>query len=134
MINIRMIYPLLAFKEKDKHIYCFRKNIGIASVGGEKFYKGLTIIDAQGMVYELKRSKIKGKAKFVFWLKYFQPMVELDLEFEKMGNLTLDELKEKIYTHIKSSPRIWHSLGPVNIIVEEIKKKTEFKDLIEIFE
>lgn len=127
-------YPLIAFKEGDKNIYASKSNFGIVPKGGDKFYKNLTVIDSAGKIYRLKSSRVKGAAPLMISLKFFQKMLEMELEFEELGVITLAELKAKIMDHVAKNSKHWLVLDTTEGIQEKIEAAPTFKDLILIFQ
>ena len=126
-------YPLLIFKKQDKNIYATKKDFGIVSKGGEKFYKDITIIDSTGDAYELEKATIKGKAKWYVSLRYFQPMWELDFVLRKESTYNLSDVKKQIIDHIRKNPKHWLTLDGVERIEEKMEEARTFEDLIMIF-
>jgi hypothetical protein len=133
MINVQLNLPAIGFKDNDKNIYVFDKTIGIISKGGQNFYKNLTIIDSKGSCYRLSNAKIKGNANFILSLRYFQPMKEMSLEFDKQDSFNLSSLQDKIFAHVSSNAKHWLVLDTLQGIKSQIYSAQSFEELIMIF-
>ena len=135
MISKDIKYPILTMRDGDKNIYSTPKNFDIASVGGEKFYKKLnTVIDSQGNVFRLKSYKVKGNAKLIYCLMYFQRMIEVDVQFEDLvEKVTLLELKDKIFANVSSNSKHWLVLDTLEGMKSRIYNSGSFEELIRIF-
>jgi predicted DNA binding protein len=135
MISKNLKYPIVTMRDGDKNIYSTLKNFDLASVGGEKFYKKLnTIVDSDGNVFRLKSYKVKGNAKFIHWLMYFQRMIEVDLLFEdSVEKITLQGLQDKIFAHVSSNAKHWLVLDTLQGIKSQIYSAQSFEELIMIF-
>lgn len=129
-----MKYPLLILKKGDDNIYALKKMFGIVSVGGENFYKNITVIDSDGNRFEVVKVEIEGVAKFKYCLMYFQKMLNLNITFKQdIGRIELNELKEMLKDKISKKPKKWLNIGTVNRIHDFIDKKENFKELISMF-
>jgi hypothetical protein len=134
MNNLKIVYPIMIIKENDSNLYALSKDLGLISKGGESFYKGkIKIIDKLGKLHELLSVKKTVKAKFIDSVRYFQPMHQMNLELNQIGQLTLNELKEIIIDHIRIKPKHWQLLGTIEMITEQVKETKEIPELIEMF-
>lgn len=134
MIESDIKYPILLIRNGDKNLYGMNKGLGLVSRGGDKFYEGsIQIIDKEGNVFKLKSILNINKAKLKDSIRHLQPMKLLSFDFEKAGQINLDELKSEIKEHIKQSPKHWLSLGTVETIEELINEKKTFSQLINLF-
>jgi hypothetical protein len=135
MTNKTLSYPILTLRDGDKNIYCTLGNFDIASVGGEKFYKKVnSVIDSDGKEYCLKSFKVKGNAKFIHWIRYFQKMIEIDLHFEdKVDKISLGQLKDRIFDQVTKDQKHWLVLDTLEGMKSRIYSAGSFEELIRIF-
>ena len=124
----------MGFKEKDAHIHAFKKKtFGMVSKGTGNFYKGLMLIDCSGNMYKVTNASLKGPAPLFISLRFLQPMNELNIQMEPTGNITLDELKQKVFQHIKNHPRTFEPLYNGEPWSKRIDAFNSFKELIDLF-
>lgn len=129
-----MKYPLLILKKGDDNIYAIKKMFGIVSVGGEKFYKNIIVIDTEGNLFEVSDVEIKGSAHFKYSIMYFQKMLKLNISFsKKIRKIELDEFKEMLKEKILKKPNKWLYMGTIESICKNIDRKNDFKGLISMF-
>ncbi len=134
MINIKVKYPVILFRNNDKNLYRVDRDLGLISKGGDNFYKKkIKMVDRNGRTFELVKATNVGKAKLIDSLKYFQPMQQMNLEFQEGDSLTLEEVKSEIREHIKQNPKKWLSLGTIDMIEDWIDQKKSHEELYKMF-
>jgi len=133
MINVHLNYPVFLFKKGNQNLYATNKKLGLFSKGGGKFYKNLDVIDSKGYVYHLSNSSIKGKASILDSLRHLQPMYEMDLQFEKIDEIKLKDLKVKAMNQVKLKPKFWLPVDTIEGIQEMVDNAKTYKELILIF-
>jgi len=134
MTNIKIKYPLLIIREKDENLYGLKKDIGLVSKGGEDFYKQkMLIIDSQGNKFSVIKAELYGKAKLIDSLKYFQPMLQMNLILEQIDIMSLKQVKEFIIEYINRKPKRWLSMGTVEDIAESINERSSISELANMF-
>ncbi len=134
MTNIKIKYPLLIIREKDGNLYGLKKNIGLVSKGGQDFYeRKMIIIDSNGNKLSLISAELYGKAKLMDSLKWFQPMLQMNLTLEKIDNMSLEQVKGFIIEYINRKPKRWLSMGTVEGLTESINERTSISELANMF-
>ncbi len=134
MTNLKIKYPLLIIREKDGNLYGLKKGIGLVSKGGEGFYKRkMIIIDSHGNKFSLIKAELFGKAKLINSLKYFQPMLQMNLTLKQIDNMPLQQVKEFIIEYINRKPKRWLSMGTVEFITESINERSSISELANMF-
>lgn len=129
-----MKYPILIFKKNDNNIYALKSRFEIASVGGDEFYKNLTVINVEGEIRYSKSVKVIGRAQLKYCLLYFQKMIEVKVSYkDEIDFISLDDLKIKIFNHIKKKPKKWLTLDTLEGIKELIDKAKSYEELFLIF-
>ncbi|HSC53724.1 MAG TPA: hypothetical protein VLC98_08895 [Phnomibacter sp.] len=133
MINVTLHYPVMGFTTEDSHMHVYTSDELCYTSKGQKFYKDLELIDSDGIVYVLIGSKLKGRASFSKCIQYLQPIQEFDITLDKRGQITLDELKNKILSRVSKHPKIFAPLYDGTPWKERIGGFDSFENLIRLF-
>lgn len=133
MTNIPLKYPVMGFTSEDSYLHVYTGNELCYTSKGQKFYRDLELIDSEGIVYILKNSKLKGRANFWVCLRHLQPIQEFDIVLNKGEQITLNELKDRIFSHINKHPKTFAPLYDGTPWKERIGQYTSFESLIRLF-
>lgn len=126
-----MQFPVLIVKQRDPSLYYFEENtLGLVSKNGESFYKKGELYDALGNKYEIQGYENLRNASLVKSIKYMQQMYVVDLKLHLIGNLTLDEFKEFVKSHIDRNQNYWIKRDVIPDLQAGCMKKDNFGELM----
>lgn len=130
-----LCFPVIIIKEKDPSIYFFSKNaFGLASIGGEKFYKDGTLYDANGSVFQINGVKSVNPASLLESLKFFQRMKKVTPDLQFRQRISLPEFKEILITHIQDNSGYWARRDLIEDIISAIRAKNGYKEIMTFIE
>lgn len=106
-----MKFPVLLFEKNDKKMYGYN----YPYLWGDKrltntSFKNMECIDSNGDIFLIKKvEKASG-------ILFFESIINLGLVvkykpiYEEKGHISLVELKERVYNHVKKHPKDWSAL------------------------
>lgn len=94
---------------------------------------GNFVVDCSGKMYKTIRARKKGNYYPVWKFEFFNPLIYIELEVEKVKNeFDLSQLKDKVLKIIKREKDEWTNYGSVQDIKRSIERSKTHRELIEI--
>jgi hypothetical protein len=129
--------PVLVFSPKYSTVE-FIRNKDLLSVTNKLGLKkgivvGNFVVDSSGKLYKTIGAKKKGNYHPVWKFEFFNPLIYIELEVEKIRDeFELSELKEKVLKIIKRDRDEWANYGDVDGIKRLIDQSQSHRELLEV--
>ena|SRR6266496_6393614 len=132
LLSSALVFPVVAFA-KDRSVNIAKDVAELttcshAALSGG-YFDGLKVISVDGSHFVVKSAKKTGTIKHWWTSPIFLTLVSVDLELERVGTVTLEELKQMLLKAFKALRDIWEESIGYEEFAGEIEKCRTYREV-----